>query len=1090
MITRSVSASLYTLTLLASAGPRVANTTTTFPNNPPASVIEVENAFPGLSFSAPVCLRSPDGDTQRLFVCEKTGDLELIPDVNAGTPTKTIFLNVDQILSNRGESILTSSEQGLLSVAFHPDYANNGLFFTVYNVQSGGTNYQRLSRWHDPDITDTLADPDSEDILIEMENGASNHNGGDLHFGPDGYLYMSWGDEGGQNDSLNNSQFLDKDFWSSITRIDIDLEPEDYTASDGTGTDDDNIRPNPHPAIKLVGGNPLYEIPSDNPWVGLDLFNGVSVDPTGTRTEFFSVGMRNPWRMSFDGNDLWVGDVGQGSREEILIAEIGSNHGWAWYEATINGPKFNDTINGADRTDATVAPPEWDYAHGSGEFQGNSVTGGFVYRGANIPELTGKYIFSDYSSGNIWSLERTATPTEPIVERIAGQSGIAGFGPDPSNGDVLIANVNNGQIQRLVSRDLDPTFPDTLTATGIFSDLTSLAPNPGVVPYDVNLPFWSDHALKQRWFAHKNTTDLITYSENDPWSFPNGMIWVKHFDLELERGNPATKKRIETRVIVRNQVDEVISTTTLIPEGAQGRYLVPNDASLDATWMTTAFDDSSWNPANTGIGYDENTTYDSHFGTDGDLDNALNGVNTTFYLRIPFNVTDAASMGQLTLRMKYDDGFVAFLNGQRVVDANPPEDDSPPQILTYNSQASANNPDGNATTFEEFNISAFTSLLQEGSNVLSIQGLNDGLGSSDMLITPELIGGQVAGTDSIYGVSYKWNETGTEATLVSSAGENIDLSITTPDGVQNQTWNIPSRAACNACHTPEAGFALSFNTPQLNLIGTIEGDSGNFLDLLHSSGYLDTNPAPSSSLPKHVGPDDSDYSLEARVRSYLAVNCAYCHQDPGVQPLTWEGNLHLTMAGTHLINGLASGGTQHPDDRLVVPGNTDRSILLNRVAATNGYTRMPPIATNETDHAAIQLLTDWINQEASSEITYNAWRISRFGNDTSADGEPNANPDGDQSTNLHEWLAQTNPNDGTDFLATNILQSEGSIQIDLPAYSNRSVLIERSTDLTNWLAWAAPGNDGLPRNPALPNPTLTAPSNGAREFFRFRIQER
>ena len=279
MIIRSASTALVASTFVGLAGPRVPNTTITMPPTAPASVIEVENAFTGLSFSAPLCLRSPDGDTQRLFVCEKSGDLELISDVTAATPSKTVFLNVDQIVTDRGETFRTSSEMGLLAVAFHPDYATNGYFFTIYNVRVGGIDYQRLSRWHDPNISDTVADPNSEEILIEMRDDATNHNGGDLHFGPDGYLYASWGDEGNQNDFLNNGQFLDKDFWSSITRIDVDLEPEDYTVNDGTGSDDNNVRPNTHAAVKLVGGNPLYEIPSDNPWVGATSFNGVSVSP-------------------------------------------------------------------------------------------------------------------------------------------------------------------------------------------------------------------------------------------------------------------------------------------------------------------------------------------------------------------------------------------------------------------------------------------------------------------------------------------------------------------------------------------------------------------------------------------------------------------------------------------------------------------------------------------------------------------------------------------------------------------------------------------------------------------------------------------
>ena len=1084
MITRAASILFLLSTFAANAGPRVANTSITLPDAPPASIIEIENAFAGLSFSSPLCLRSPLGETRRLFVCEKGGDLELIPDVTASSPVKTVFLDLDQILSSRGETLLTSSEQGLLSVAFHPDYENNGLFFIVYNVRSGSVNYQRVARWHDPDITDTIADPTSERVLIEMINGAGNHNGGDLQFGPDGYLYVSWGDEGNQNDSLNNSQYLTKDFWSSIIRIDVDLEAEDYTASDGSGSDDQNVRPNSHPAVKLVNGNPLYEIPFDNPWLGATNFNGVSVNSTQTRTEFFAVGLRNPWRMSFDGDELWVGDVGQGAREEVTIATIGSNHGWGWYEGDLSGPKFNNTINGASRTNSSHKLPVWDYTHGAAEFQGRSITGGFVYRGSNIPELFGKYVFSDYVSGNIWSLERTETPGEPNVERIAGDTGIVGFGPDPSNGDILLADILSGRISRLVARDFDPSFPDTLTETGIFLNVPDLTPSAGLVPYDVNLPFWSDYAIKQRWFAIKNTDDLINYSKDNPWTFPNGMIWVKHFDLEMERGNPATKKRVETRVIVRNQTPENVELTTLVSEGAQTRYLVPTNASLQSTWMMPDFDDTAWATASFGIGYDEGSTYLPLFGTGGNLGNGLNSQNTSIYLRLSFDVSDPDSFDQLTLRMKFDDGFVAYLNGQPIASANAPT------TLAYNSGATLNNSDTNAVSFQDFDISNFISSLQEGTNVLAIQGLNDGITSSDMLISPELVGEKLQYTEGIYGLSYKWNDAGTEANLVGSAGENIDFEITTPDGVINQTWSIPSRASCLACHTPEAGHALSFNTSQLNHPGEIEGTSGNFLSQLFFSGYLDQDPGNPVTLPKHIAPQDDQYSLEARVRSYLDVNCAYCHQDPGIQPLSWKGNSELTMAQTGLINGLLSAGTNHPEDRLIVPGNPDRSVILSRTAASNGYTRMPPIASNQSDDSAIQLLTAWINEEASDEITYTAWRISRFGNDTSPQGDPDADPDGDSYTNRTEFLTQTDPNNSSDFLTTNLQFNGSEVEITVPSFTNRGIIVEQSLDLINWFPVPDPQNDGIPRNPAQPLPLMIVSPTGAREFFRFQIQEK
>lgn len=1085
MLTRTIPTFLLS-TFVAGAGPRVANETITMPAAPPVSSLELENAFAGLSFSSPLCLRSPDGDSRRLFVCEKSGDLELIPDVTAASPVKTVFLDLDGVLLSRGEALRTNSEMGLLSVAFHPDYANNGYFFTAYNVTLSGVAYQRLSRWHDPNIADTVADPASEEVLIEMQDDAGNHNGGDLHFGPDGYLYMSWGDEGNQNDSLNNSQFINKDFWSSVIRIDVDLEPEDYTASDGTGGDDANVRPNTHPAVKLVGGNPLYEVPVDNPWVGATSFNGVNVNPSNVRTEFHAVGFRNPWRFSFDSQtgELWLGDVGQGAWEDVDVVEPGNNHGWAWYEGDANGPKFNNTINGASRTAATLTPPVWDYPHGSGEFQGNSITGGFVYRGGRIPELFGKYIFADYNSGNIWSLERNDDPGNPDVVRIAGDGGIAGFGPDPSNGDVLMADVSSGQIHRLVSRDVGTGFPATLSATGIFSNLANLTPNPGVVPYDVNLPFWSDHALKKRWFAIKNTVDQVGYSRDGAWSFPNGMVWVKHFDLELERGNPATAKRVETRVLVKNQTEEV-SNSVVLPGEAPCKVMVPDNASLEATWMMPGFDDTAWAAAVTGIGYDEDPTYTSLFGAGGNLGNLMNGVNTSVYVRIPFQINDAASIEKLTLRMKYDDGFVAYLNGQQVASANPPA-----TALAYNSGASANNPDGNAMNFEDFDLDAFTAFLLEGGNVLAIQGLNNGIGSSDMLILPELLAGTVNTIEGVYGVSYKWNEAGTEASLVGSGGENVDLMVDTGEEVRLQTWNIPSRASCIICHTPQAGHALSFHTRQLNRDGILEGTSGNLINLLYGSGYLDTLPGSPASLPRHVAPDEADYSLEARVRSYLAVNCAYCHQDPGTAlPSAWEGNHHLTLDETGIINGIALAGTQNPADRLIVPGNPDRSVILNRVAATNGYTRMPALATNELDEAGIQLLTAWINQEASDLTNYAAWRLVNFSSASSAEGEPKFDADGDGVSNNDEWVALTDPNDSTAFPKTSLHITGGNIEIEIPVRANRGVVVERSSNMLDWFRWNVPGNDGIPRNPSGLS-TLSGTAQGEQEFFRLKIEER
>jgi len=176
--------------------------------------------------------------------------------------------------------------------------------------------------------------------------------------------------------------------------------------------------------------------------------------------------------------------------------------------------------------------------------------------------------------------------------------------------------------------------------------------------------------------------------------------------------------------------------SVLIQSDAAGSSLVPApaDAALGTSWTEVPFDDSAWRAVRTGVGYDENNTYVSEFGSNGNLDASLNGVNTSFYLRLPFQLSDVSSIAELSLRMKYDDGFVCFLNGTHVQDENAPALGA----LAYNSEATANHADGDATTFASFDLTSFAQLLQNGSNVLAIQGLNDGLGSSDMLITPEL----------------------------------------------------------------------------------------------------------------------------------------------------------------------------------------------------------------------------------------------------------------------------------------------------------------------------------------------------------------
>ena len=875
-----------TVTVTVSPSLRVPPADFDVPASPPATSWTVNPALGSLTFTQPVCLTSPPGDTRRLFVCEKTGRLRVVPDVTAAAPVAPTFLDVAALLTSRGESLVTSSEMGLLGVAFHPQFATNRFFYVFYSVRKADTlNYERVSRFTADPANPALALTNSELILIEQRDEATNHNGGDLHFGPDGFLYIALGDEGNQDDSLNNSQTLTKDFFSGMLRIDVDRRAG-------------SLEPNPHPAVLRDAGVARYAVPADNPWIHTSLggtwngtFNGTAITSLASvRTEFWAVGLRNPWRVAFDPatGELWCGDVGGGLREEVNILTRGGNFGWAFREGTVNGPKSGSTPAGF-----TSVAPVYSYLRGSGTLQGNSITGGLVYRGSRFPAIDGLYIFADYVSGNIWSLRRNGAAA-PTVTRLAGEGGIVAFGRDPSNGDVLIADIDNNLVRRLATATVAGSYPETLSATRLFADLTDLAPQPGLLPYQVNLPFWSDHAEKRRWIALPPAPSQIGWSRDGLWTFPAGTLWVKHFDMEMERGNPATRRRLETRLLVRN---------------ASGAY----------------------------------------------------------------------------------------------------------------------------------------------------------------------------------GVSYRWNDTGTEAFLAPDEGVAFTLAVTAGGQPAPQTWRIPSRAECMVCHTPQAGFALSSNTRQFNLSGDMNGFTGNQLTLLGDAGCFLPAPTAPETLPRHARPDESAVSLEGRVRSWLAVNCAYCHTASGSAPAGFDLAPTLPLALTGLIDGPAVNNGGDPANRLIVPGSTARSVVFNRTAAAAGFTRMPPLGSSLTDPDGLALLSEWITQRLPARQDYAAWRAARFAGAPAADGEPTADPDRDGVLNRDEFLFGTDPRAASSIprSAVEVGPTGLTLRIDVP--ENRSWQVECSADLGSWIPWAVPGNHGLPAagGPA----SLTAPPSAAREFLRVRVSE-
>lgn len=520
---------------------RLANATLMVPENPQVFGFQTENAFGDLSFQRPVAIARQPGRNDRVFVVEQAGR---VYGIELGeSPERRLFLDIrDRVDSS-------DNEEGLLGMAFHPDWETNRQVFFFYTINTTVNGqfgrYDRLARYQisPEDEWDCLED--SELPLLSQLDQAGNHNGGDIHFGSDGFLYVSLGDEGGGGDNYDNSRFIDKDFFGAIMRIDVDRQPG-------------SLQPNSHPAVHLDENEQArYSIPADNPFIGADSFRGVAVNPGDVRTEFWAVGLRNAWRMSFDDATgvLYAAEVGQNAYEEVNVVRRGGDYGWRLREGfqAFNGNLVPDGVSLDD--------PILDYPHSSGpnipggSAQGRSITGGVVYNGHRLGQLNGAYVFGDYVSNRVFSLRYDAqNGVTTDFQQLATVNNPSAFAIDPSNGDVLIVR-HNGTIERLIYSDTPLSgepIPETLSETGAFSDLVALEPETGVTPYAINQPFWSDFAIKSRWFSIPDIEAKIEFSDTGNWTFPSGTVWIKHFEIETVVGDPSSRRRLETRFLVKN----------------------------------------------------------------------------------------------------------------------------------------------------------------------------------------------------------------------------------------------------------------------------------------------------------------------------------------------------------------------------------------------------------------------------------------------------------------------------------------------------------------------------------------------------------
>ena len=376
-------------------------TDNTNPDTNQADQIDIRLTFPNLLFDRLVHLAFSHDNTNRMFAVSQKGKIYVFEN-RSDVDSYTIFLDITEKVRSKG------NEEGLLNLVFDPHYSANDRFYVYYSASNPRRSIlsMYLTDVNNPD----KANPKSEIVILEISQPYSNHNGGSLVFGPDGYLYIGLGDGGSGGDPLGNGQNTNT-LLGSILRIDLS---------------------------KISKMNP-YSIPEDNPFIGIEEI----------RDEIWAYGLRNPWRMSFDSlnDNLWLGDVGQNNYEEINIIVSGRNYGWNTMEGFHCYKPKNDCIQ------FDLELPVYEYETGK---EGNcSVVGGFVYRGSKLPQLTKSYIFGDYCSGKLWTLKYDIEGKSKVDLIIDSTINISSFG-EGDDGELYIlglkGNIYNFALNKIDNR--------------------------------------------------------------------------------------------------------------------------------------------------------------------------------------------------------------------------------------------------------------------------------------------------------------------------------------------------------------------------------------------------------------------------------------------------------------------------------------------------------------------------------------------------------------------------------------------------------------------------------------------------------------
>jgi uncharacterized repeat protein (TIGR03806 family) len=465
------------------------------PEPPPP--YRTERVFPQLKFFEPLEIVAPAG-SNRFFVAERKGK---------------VFSFENKANAEQANLVLDLPKMVIYGMAAHPKFAENGYLYLAYipDPDQETPTGSRIARFTVKKDSPPTIDRSSELTIFEWPSGG--HNGGGLKFGPDGMLYLGTGDGSGIADSREIGQDLSS-YFGKILRFDVD-RPAD-------------------------GKN--YGIPKDNPFVTMK----------DAKPEVYAYGLRQPWRFSFDKKtgDFWVGEVGQDLWEMVYKIEKGGNYGWSVMEG--DHPFRPERKKGP----TPILKPVVEHHHA--DFR--SITGGYVYRGERLKDLQGQYIYGDFDTGRVWGFRYENGKAINLRELARTTFRIVSWGEDAA-GELYFVDFIGGGVHRLVKAEggsANLNFPKKLSETGLFASVKGHKTAPGVIPYSVNSQLWGDHAIKERFIALPGSSqigfDEVTYPQPSPgappgWKFPDGTVLVKTFAMEMERGNPQSKKLLETRLL-------------------------------------------------------------------------------------------------------------------------------------------------------------------------------------------------------------------------------------------------------------------------------------------------------------------------------------------------------------------------------------------------------------------------------------------------------------------------------------------------------------------------------------------------------------